>query len=623
MKQYELNDHPASLVDIPSDGVIELDPQDGFTYVMRLDPEFTMGPLAEKLAASDQNLDLNTAKQGLAYAYADFHASLEASIIAGFSAYGPAAIHTFEPDALKQATKQKAGNLPIISLDPLLDGQEADAYPVSRLYDLTGEQAIGPVTRPGYTGTMEQNAAALAMKYNGQPVALAEDDFFTGQSLEYALGVLLAAGVNVAKIIPGIQIGDVSAELLAKGIPIDSVVHYQVTEGNIYDCLDLGDPRDFLVGASGLVVALPDGEFGRLPYVLPFVSASARASIPHEAELAFSTQVLEANLTFYQQAESLCGQPILIKHMDPAFVKAANVMQGFDLEMPMTELVQWSLNQLVVSEHQLNLAEQIEQLNLPKDMVLLDVNGTIFPDESSDGYVDPESVFALKEQVANLKVQGVIVGLCSDSPLSPLIGLATQLGLDSETPIVAENGNIIHYGGQTVAVNPLPSLEEFKMQILAVADGLPQAEDTIAPEFGGHEPNFSDGQWAFGQGRVASVTVFGPVELITELGNLFGNVPGISIDCSPDFNFFAIHSGSDYTKNKGKTLAELVALGHNVTMVGNSKSDWVDPATGVKCAFVGGSRITPQITEQAAYVSSESTLNGVVDILTHIAQAKD
>jgi hypothetical protein len=60
---------------------------------------------------------------------------------------------------------------------------------------------------------------------------------------------------------------------------------------------EIADIRDFIIGAKfgGLVVRLPNGKIGRVPYFMPFSCPSTRASIPFEFAQEFSVKMLELN----------------------------------------------------------------------------------------------------------------------------------------------------------------------------------------------------------------------------------------------------------------------------------------------------------------------------------------
>ena len=64
---------------------------------------------------------------------------------------------------------------------------------------------------------------------------------------------------------------------------------------------EIADSRDFLLGADdgGLVVALPDGSWGRAPYLLPYVDPEVRAGLPDGTALSFSAAMWEHNVATF------------------------------------------------------------------------------------------------------------------------------------------------------------------------------------------------------------------------------------------------------------------------------------------------------------------------------------
>jgi hypothetical protein len=156
--------------------------------------------------------------------------------------------------------------------------------------------------------------------------------------LKSSLQWLVSKAAKIVKLVAGIKVGQPNL-----GIPIEAAVTYKTTDGaDIFDKVDLGDPRDFLLGASGLVVQLPGGQYGRVPYILPFVSTSARAGIPAELEREFALQLLEVNLQFYAEAEQAIGMPICLRHVDPGFAQLMVEVFGFDSSTPMSIVVAWA-----------------------------------------------------------------------------------------------------------------------------------------------------------------------------------------------------------------------------------------------------------------------------------------
>lgn len=600
--------------------VIEVGSNVDFVYIMRKDGKFTMRPIAQKLAG-EYLIDEEEAKQILLEEYDIFFNKLADNFLLAFSGKGNIELHLYDPDILDKAERKKAGMLPIVSLDPLMN-KGVHELKVSRGFYQGGKKDHGQVNRPG-SKSLTFQAEQLAEELGKTPVCVVEDDIFSGGSVIKALEELLKAGIKIQKVIPGIQVGR-PTKLESLGITVDPVVQYKTTDNtDIFAKVDLGDPRDFLLGASGLVIKLPQGQYGRAPYILPFVSTAARASIPEETEREFALKTLQGNFEFFKSAEERINQQILLRHMDDYFMKLMFEQYNFDNGTPMTQVVTWAMANLE-SLWKLNsnlgvIHEQIEVLGLPRKLVFIDVNGTLIPDDSLDGKIDKSSLLAFQDAVTKLNKQNLRVGLCSDSPLPQLLEFAKQIGLDG-APIIAENGNLIANNGIKITLNSLENLADLKFQITKVAqeNGYQQSEDSIAPEFGGSPPSYKDGFWGFGANRETSITVFGPAGLIEKLGAVFAERANISIDCSPEYNYFAIHPGK-YKENKGKTLGLLGQFGYNVIMVGNTMSDWVEPSSGVKCAFVGQAKID-EVTKKRAYLlSNKPTIKGVIEILSQLS----
>jgi hypothetical protein len=603
----------------PKLGKVEVGSDVDFVYVIRKDGNFTMNPIAESIV-EDYGLDYSTARDVLLQEYDVFFAKLISSFKWGYASKGNFEAHLFNPNDLDKAVRAKSQDNPLISLDPLMN-QGVHEFKVSRGYYLGGKKDFSQIARPG-SELLPLQAQNISTKLNRSSASVAEDDIFSGGSVIASINSLLECGVTIDKVIPGIQVGK-PEKLAVMGVKVDPVVAYEASDRkDIFDKVDLGDPRDYLLGASGLVVCLPNGEYGRSPYVLPFVSATARASIPQEAEKEFSLKVLQANFDFFYNVEKRIGKPIVLSQMNPDFMVMMNVMFGFDKNATMGQVVSWAMNNMdriwELNQKLGEMQEKLASLELPKNIIFLDVNGTLFPDDSPDGYILDEEVVLLKQAVINAKGKSLFVGLCSDSPLPQLQKLLGQLGIDG--PVIAENGNVLSNNGKILAINPLLAIDTCKQQICELAQelGILQTEDLIAKEFGGVASEDFDKQWGFGANRLSSVSVFGPAKLIEKLGGGLSGQVGISVDCSPEYNYLAIHPGSDYKQNKGNALGLLVAYGHNVIMIGNSMSDWVDPVLGVQCTFVANSRVTNDVLEQASYVSDKPLTKGVIDIINQI-----
>lgn len=600
----------------PELGKVAIGPETDFVYVMRKDGEFSMSPIANRLG-EEHGIPPGEIMPILISAYEHFFLELTEAMGQAFAGKGEVEFHVYDPDQLEEAIKQSAGSLPLISLDPLVH-EGVFEHQVSRGYYLGGKKDFGQVNRPG-SESLDWQSQKIAQALAANIALVCEDDVFSGGSLIASLMGLLEQNINIGGVISGIQVGK-PAKLIELGIDVNPIVEYLTSDGaDIFSKLDLGDPRDYIVGASGLVVKLPGGGFGRAPYLLPFVSPSARASIPSEKEFAFSQKMLQNNLKFFLEVTKKIGQPVLLKHMDPHFCALMTKLFDFPTDVPMTAVVEWSLKNMdsiwkYVQQEGL-FQQSLDELNLPDKILLLDVNGTLFSDDSSDGFIPPEAVIDLKKEVSRLSEAGWVVGLCSDSPLDPLLELSSDLGLSGL--VIAENGSMIAYQEKSLVTKQyvLKKQHQKIIEQIAVKWGWSQVSDCFAPEFGGKIPDFEKGEWAFGEGRETSITVFGPPQFIEDLGRVVQTWDGVSSDIDTSNNFLGIHPVADFRQGKAKLLAQLAFYGKQVLMVGNSQSDWVDPATGVECAFVGGARIDLDQKKSAKKVVCAPTIQGVIQIL--------
>ncbi len=618
MKEREVT-QPKTAARWPEAGTVPIDHSVDFVYVMRKDGDFAMTPVAKRMS-HEYNLSEADVQQWLLEEYDAYFARLADTLQWGFAAKGSFELHIYDPDSLDKKVREKAGGFPIVSLDPLMSRNVLE-HKVSRGYYLGGQNDFGQVARPGCAPLTSQ-AQDISRALHNSATTLVEDDVFSGGSVTASIRSLQNEGVTVNKLIPGIQVGTPTA-LETMGVEIDPVVIYTTQEGvDIFDKVDLGDPRDYLLGASGLVIKMPSGNFGRAPYILPFVSAHARAGIPQEMEREFSHRVLNANLTFFTNAEEKIGKPILLKNMDPGFVALMHEQYGFEVDTPMDTIVTWSMYNLdriwEVTESQGEFQKKLDALELPKKIIFIDVNGTMIPEGSTDGFISLEEQAALRSAVCEASRNGISVGLCSDSPLPQLQEFAHSLGIQG--PILAENGNVIYHNDKYLILQSLDSIPALKTQITALSDefGFTQSEDSVAPEFGGSREPHDSHSWSFGANRIASVTVFGPPALINHIHAGLTSSAINNVDASPQHGYLAIHPGPNYRVNKGRALDTLSVFGHSIMMIGNSISDWVDPARGVRCAFVSNAALPDDIALKAAYISERELLGGVIDIIEKV-----
>ncbi len=133
-----------------------------------------------------------------------------------------------------------------ISFDPLIKGSYN--LELSRVYDFMGMNKLGFVERPGAASFEEQISEIPKGSYY-----LYDDDVCSGNTMRFATKLLENAGLEILD-------------------------HFSFVWGEENEVLDA---RDFLVGAkdAGLVIKDANGKLERLPYYLPFVLPSLRASV--------------------------------------------------------------------------------------------------------------------------------------------------------------------------------------------------------------------------------------------------------------------------------------------------------------------------------------------------------
>lgn len=214
------------------------------------------------------------------------------------------------------AAAERTAGKQVISLDACIPG--TFDLGLSRGFPLAGgKEPSRIVARPGFAPLSAQLEAIPAGEYT-----LLDDDTVTGETIEKVLA-LLPAKLRIREVIILFQMASAGQDTTPS--------------------LDLGDCRDFLVGSreGGLVVTLPDGVTARAPYVLPYVSPSARASLPISREVSFSRAIWALNEAFFQQV----SPPILLREADPAF-QIAMTYVGFAPTATMESICHWHLERL-------------------------------------------------------------------------------------------------------------------------------------------------------------------------------------------------------------------------------------------------------------------------------------
>jgi hypothetical protein len=273
----------------------------------------------------------------------------------------------------------------------------------------------------------------------------------------------------------------------------------------------------------------------------------------------------------------------------------------------------------------------IERVGLSKRTVTIDVNGTLIADDlTEEAQLDTLLLAEFQAEVARLQAGGWDVGLNSDSPYEVLLEFAAKLGLENAV-IIAEGGNIVSKGDQGVIFRELEDRDAVMGQIerVAAGAGYTRVADAASPEFGGTQPDYSQREYAFGRGRMTSVSVLGESDLIKILAaNQTDIVPDeCSADWSPSYGFAGIQPGNDYRQNKGQTMgmiAEALSVGKGddpgeLVHIGNSGSDWTDPATGVRTMFIGGEdRRIKDYMNDGTNCTELAGMAGVIDLLRRL-----
>lgn len=227
--------------------------------------------------------------------------------------------HVVDAHRLELAVRGRVGSGLLISLDPLIE-RATRPFRVSRGFLLGGRTEVGLVPRPGADPIGRQITSMLGYTA-GKACTLIEDDLCTGRTIARVIRPLRAAGIQIAHVVPGIRL-DSAAQPSILGAAIEPVLQYRTVPGTWGEsAMELTDPRNYLLGLSGLVVRLPDGSWGRAPYWLPFVATSARVGIPVGAEKKFAFLMLEANLRFFTRAERLVRRTILVADLHPSVRK--------------------------------------------------------------------------------------------------------------------------------------------------------------------------------------------------------------------------------------------------------------------------------------------------------------
>ncbi len=306
-----------------------------FVYVLRDDSGYIARELGARLDAGPG------AREAIRGEYAIFLDGLYAAFADAARPRGPLELHVYSADELEAQRQARLDPAYLVaSLDPLCTVPGAFHLGLSRWYRPGGYELAGEGARPGFPAMAEQ-IARLRDLAAGRPVALVEDDMYTGETLIATAGHLREAGVDVRQLVVGIRI--CQQDLAFGGTAIGAAVRYQLDPARpVGEQIDLGDPRDYLIGLSGLVILMgesPQPRLGRAPYVLPFVQPSERASFPAESDWALSRAVLQLAAGFYERLSERLGRQVLLGHCDPEFAALARQYLRADPAQPMADFV--------------------------------------------------------------------------------------------------------------------------------------------------------------------------------------------------------------------------------------------------------------------------------------------
>lgn len=194
---------------------------------------------------------------------------------------------------------------------------------ISRLFEVSDGQVFSHnlIGRPGMPSLEDQLSKIPPNNYT-----LVDDD--------------IASGRTVKMITDSLPPSVCVTELVALS---QQSFHQELGFDISYQFHDIVDVRDFIFGSKsgGLVVNLPNGKIGRVPYIWPYISLNHRAKIPHNQEYHFTIEILKMNLDFFSQL-----QPLRVEDMDANFIQFCQYL-GFDMKTPMTQWCQFHLDKLI------------------------------------------------------------------------------------------------------------------------------------------------------------------------------------------------------------------------------------------------------------------------------------
>ncbi|ORT58458.1 hypothetical protein [Streptomyces sp. CB03238] len=321
-------------VDVPAAGA--------FVLIMRDDTAYCVEQLCRRLSGRSA-VPPGELSAALTESYRAFQDDLRGAF--RDTAYGPRGIafHVVDGHQLERSVRRWVGGGPVISLDPLVE-RAARPLRVSRGFLLGGRKALGLVPRPD-TDPIGRQITTLLKNPPEHGYTLVEDDVSTGGTLAGVIRLLQEAGVRVRRAIPGIRLAGTAPTGTAPtgilGVAVDPVLQYRaVGAAGAERVMELTDPRNFLLGASGLVVRLPDRTWGRAPYWLPFVSTTARVGVAAAYEKEFAFGMLEANRRFFVRAGQVLGRTVRVADLPPATRRLLMSLDMASLSRPVCSVLE-------------------------------------------------------------------------------------------------------------------------------------------------------------------------------------------------------------------------------------------------------------------------------------------
>lgn len=287
-------------------------PQPPRHYIVRDDGEWALKQFFPDVIPDRALESLNAFKSGIALAIKNAFEEVELPDVSQ-----EVNVHYFSLEEQRELAHKLMASRPTLNIDACTNEGE-NGINFSRLFE-TCEGQLRPydlISRPGFPSIEEQVSKIQSGDY-----LFLDDDIATGSTLNHLIG------------------------LLPKDIKINAIrtlfnesrrLH---KEFNTHEVSDIVDLKDFIIGAygSGLVVTAPDRtEVARAPYMLPFVTAFTRATIPLSSMKNFSRECWRLNQQFFGNLD----KEVLLNQASPEF-QALMTQLDFDNSTPLTKVAKY------------------------------------------------------------------------------------------------------------------------------------------------------------------------------------------------------------------------------------------------------------------------------------------